>query len=170
MSAAPATFHFLCPLIRLCHSPLPAWTRNSAHLWIHPKESSHRKASVSNENHLRFQGPTEEGVHLSTCSDNNKEASPHKTALFSRQSSPSSHPSPEVLVFHQLLPLTGFRAPGSSLLDFSHFLLPLLYRAIHSALQLLLPPLLLNAPLRSVKLGSLQVHNPLHLETSNRFN
>ena len=55
---------------------------------------------------------------------NNKEANPHETALFLCQSPSSPHPSPAVLGLHQPLLLTGFQAPGSSLMNCSHFSLP----------------------------------------------
>lgn len=55
---------------------------------------------------------------------NNKEANPHETALFSCQSPSSPHPSPAVLDLHQPLLLTGFQAPGFSLMNCSHFSLP----------------------------------------------
>lgn len=111
-------------------------------------------------------GPTEEEVHPRSAQITIKKK------IFRRQLCSCSKILPRPIItggssFSPALP--AHRLPGSSLLDFSHFSLPLLYQAIHSALQLpvSLPP---NVPPRSVKQGSLQLQKLLHLETRQGIN
>lgn len=115
--------NFLCPLIRLCHSPRLSWTQNSAHLLnlskrIQPQKGSERwePAFEVLRNHRGGSSPL---IHSATI----KKQTLADSAVLVPKSFPdlSITSSPR---FSPALLLTGFQAPGSSPQNCPHFSLP----------------------------------------------